>query len=202
MVSTADGRPDRRLRALGIGFAANSEGPQGEDLTEMRQRVQACPVATAPSSTETAELMFGCFKRMRRLVDAELGDCGLSLSRTKLLTELKTNGPVHQGSLATTFGLAARTVTELVDTLERDGLVERRTDPTDRRARQIHLTSAGETAEKQAVAVRQNIINRAMGSLNDQQRTDLSVALHLIDLEINKIAAESGPSGHRGTNSP
>ncbi len=80
--------------------------------------------------------MFGCFKRMRRLVDAELSECGLSLSRTKLLSELSNHGPVHQSSLATTFGLAARTVTELVDTLERDGLVERRADPNDRRARQ------------------------------------------------------------------
>jgi DNA-binding MarR family transcriptional regulator len=141
---------------------------------------------------ETAELMFACFKRMRRLVDAELSDCGLSLSRTKLLSELKDSGPVNQGALAAVFGLAPRTVTELVDTLERDGLVERRTDPSDRRARQVHLTPAGEQARERAVATRKKVIDRALGGLNEQQRAGLASALLLIGREIDSMDSDFG----------
>jgi DNA-binding MarR family transcriptional regulator len=156
-------------------------------------------VPTSPTSAETAELMFGCFKRMRRLVDAELSECGLTLSRSKLLSELGRNGAVSQSSLATTFGLAARTVTELVDTLERDGLVERRSDPGDRRVRQIHLTPAGEVARAQAVAIREQVINRALGSLSEQQHAALSGALRQIDLEIDRMVADNGTDEAAGT---
>lgn len=144
---------------------------------------------------ETVELLFGCFKRMRRLVDAELSGCGLSLSRTKLLSELHRSGPLNQGALATVFGLAPRTVTELVDLLERDGLVERRTDPSDRRARQVHLTEAGERASEQAVATRQRVVDRALGGLNDAQRTDLAAALRLIEREIDSMDRELRSDG-------
>jgi DNA-binding MarR family transcriptional regulator len=144
-------------------------------------------VADAPSSVETAELMFGCFKRMHRLVDAELSTCGLSLSRTKLLSELSRNGPQQQSALATTFGLAPRTVTELIDTLERDGLVERRTDPADRRARQVHLTPAGEQTRERAMVIKHQVMDRVLGGLSDRQLTGLAGALHLIEAEIDKI---------------
>ena len=152
-------------------------------------------MAESPSSVETAELMFGCFKRMRRLVDAELSECGLSLSRSKILSELRHNGPLNQSSLATTFDLAPRTVTELVDTLERDGLVERQPDPSDRRARHVHLTPAGEHAQKQAVAVREQLIGRVLGHLTDQQRAELAGALRVIEGELDRIDDENGAAG-------
>jgi DNA-binding MarR family transcriptional regulator len=151
-------------------------------------------VAIAPSPVETAELMFGCFKGMRRLVDAELSECGLSLSRTKLLSELSRNGPCQQSALATTFGLAPRTITELIDTLERDGLVERRTDPADRRARQVHLTAAGEQARERGAAIRERLIDRLLGTLSDRQRAGLTTAMLLIEAEIDKIDAGNGSS--------
>ena len=139
--------------------------------------------------------MFGVFKRLRRLVDAELSECGLSLSRTKILSELSRSGPLNQSSLATTFDLAPRTVTELVDTLERDGQVERRPDPSDRRARHIHLTPAGEQAQQQAAAIRERLITRVLGTLTDQQRLGLAGALQLIEVELDKIDADVGPVG-------
>ena len=131
--------------------------------------------------------MFGCFKRLGRLLDGELADCGLSLARMKLLNELCGSGPQHQSVLATRFGLAPRTVTELVDGLERDGLVQRRTDPADRRARQVHLTAAGAQANARAVAVRERVMGRVLGSLGRDNRTELTAALRLIKAELDTI---------------
>jgi DNA-binding MarR family transcriptional regulator len=144
---------------------------------------------------ETAELMFGCFKRLRRLVDLELSEQGMSLSRSKILSELSLNGPLNQRTLAATFSLAPRTVTEMVDTLERDGLVERRADPMDRRARHVHLTPAGEQARIQAVAVRERLIQQVLGPLSDQQRDALFTALQHVDSELDKIDAGNANDG-------
>jgi DNA-binding MarR family transcriptional regulator len=149
----------------------------------------------APGLLETHELMLGCFKRIRHLFDSELSRCGLSLSRFKILSQLSLSGPQHQGALAATFGLAPRTVTELIDTLERDGLVERHTDPADRRARHVHLTPAGEHARAQALAIRGQIVNRVLGRLSEPVLTGLLTALQTIERELDQIDAGDGVSG-------
>jgi DNA-binding MarR family transcriptional regulator len=152
-------------------------------------------MATAPSSLATAELMFGCFKRIRRVVDSELGAHGLSLSRAKLLSELVRGGPMQQGALAQAFGLAPRTVTELVDTLERDGLVERHTDPADRRARLVRLTPAGEEAQARGALIHQQVMDRALRGLSDEQHRQFSTVLHLIAAEVDRIDADRSSVG-------
>ena len=135
---------------------------------------------------------------MHRLVDLELGECGMSLSRSKILSELHQQGPLNQRTLATTFSLAPRTVTELIDTLERDGLVERRTDPDDRRARHISLTPAGEEARVQSVAIRGRIIERVMGPLSDEHLDAVFTALQHIAQELDRIDADNANGGGPG----
>jgi len=135
---------------------------------------------------ETAELMYMSIKRMHRLMDAELSQHGLSLSRTKILGLLAKGGPQQQSAIAHMFDLAPRTITELVDVLERDGLVERRTDPTDRRARQVHLTDAGRELHQRAVVTREQLIQRIFGVLSEGQLHDLCATLWQIDQEVAK----------------
>jgi DNA-binding MarR family transcriptional regulator len=138
--------------------------------------------------TEIAEQMVKCVKRLGRLIDGELSAHGLSLSRAKLLDALDRNGPSNQAALATTFDLAPRTVTELVDVLERDGLVERKTDPADRRARQVHLTAAGREAHRRALATRTALIERVFGPLGEDRLRELSSTLGQIDRVVGNCA--------------
>jgi DNA-binding MarR family transcriptional regulator len=133
------------------------------------------------SAFETAELLLMSVKRMCRLADTELGKHGLSLSRSKILGILAETGPQQQSTLAATFGLAPRTITELVDTLVRDGHVERHTDPADRRARQVHLTVAGRKVHDQAITTRTHLLEQVFGVLSETQLRDLAAMLHQID---------------------
>jgi DNA-binding MarR family transcriptional regulator len=162
------------------------------------EEVHRYVVATPATSAETAELLFRCFKRMHRLVDLELGEYGMSLSRSKILSELSQHGPLNQRTLATTLSLAPRTVTELIDTLERDGLVERRTDPDDRRARHISLTPAGEQARIQAVTIRGRIIERVLGPLSDEHRDAVFTAMQQVAMELDTIDADNADGGASG----
>jgi DNA-binding MarR family transcriptional regulator len=86
-------------------------------------------------------------------------------------------------------------VTELVDTLERDGLVERRTDPADRRARLVQITPAGEQARAKAVEIREQLVERVLGRLGEPERAEFATTLKLIRAEIDKIDAEGDPAG-------
>jgi MarR family transcriptional regulator, transcriptional regulator for hemolysin len=52
---------------------------------------------------------------------------------------------VRQGVLADELGIEGPSLVRLIDLLKAEGLVERREDPTDRRAKTLHLTALGET---------------------------------------------------------
>jgi DNA-binding MarR family transcriptional regulator len=69
---------------------------------------------------------------------------GVSIARLRTLGLLRTLGPKPMGVLAKESGIVARTLTALVDGLERDGLARRIPHPSDRRATLIELTEEGE----------------------------------------------------------
>ena len=81
--------------------------------------------------------------RMFRAVNGEMSGCGLSLARTKVLMRLREQGPTRQSVLAADFGLSPHSITDIVDALEGLGLVERRPDATDRRAKLVAITDVG-----------------------------------------------------------
>ncbi|MBB4618952.1 MarR family transcriptional regulator [Sphingomonas abaci] len=92
-------------------------------------------------------------------LDRELA--GLSLSHSSALAVMllgRMADGVRQGELAERLGVEGPTLVPLVDRIARAGLIERRGDPADRRAKTLHLTPAGrdlaERAEERSAAVR------------------------------------------------
>lgn len=75
----------------------------------------------------------------------------------------------NQATIATRLGIDRTVMTYLVDDLEGAGLVERRPDPADRRARQVTLTAKGRKAFA-ATSDRIAHVERAvLGSLPDEE---------------------------------
>ncbi len=68
---------------------------------------------------------------------------GVSIARLRTLGMMRNLGPQPMGHLARQMGVAARTLTALVDGLERDGLARRVPHATDRRSTMIEITEAG-----------------------------------------------------------
>ena len=80
----------------------------------------------------------------RRESDQALSDHGLSYATAIPLLVLSRQGEnVRQGVLADELGIEGPSLVRLIDLLEAEGLVERREDPSDRRAKTLHLTKAG-----------------------------------------------------------
>jgi len=84
-------------------------------------------------------------KRMHALMERWADQHGLSEGRFQILVRLHhtPSGRMTMGDLAETLDVSPRTVTGLVDNLERDGLVKRVDDPGDRRTVHAELTDQG-----------------------------------------------------------
>ncbi|HEV2815177.1 MAG TPA: MarR family transcriptional regulator [Solirubrobacteraceae bacterium] len=85
-------------------------------------------------------------KRLTRELEAELeAQHGLGISAMELLSRLARadDHMMRLSSLADASGLSLSRVSRIVDGLEKRGLVERRADATDTRAKNAWLTPAG-----------------------------------------------------------
>ena len=96
-------------------------------------------------------------------VDAVLKPFGLTFARYELLTLLSftRTGELPLGKLGSRLQVHPASVTNAVDRLEADGLVERRTHPTDKRSILAAITPAGRRlAEKATHALNTDVFEQ------------------------------------------
>lgn len=77
---------------------------------------------------------------MRRRFDERARLIGVTRAQWRTLTTLKRHEGINQGGLADLLEVEPITLCRMIDRLEEAGLVERRRDPSDRRAWLIFLT--------------------------------------------------------------
>jgi DNA-binding MarR family transcriptional regulator len=112
----------------------------------------------------------------RRLVDAErplLAEHGLTMWAYVVLSYLAWQPAGTQLALAEAIGYDKTRLIALLDGLEREGLITRRPDPADRRARIVELTPAGRarhTAAQGAVHAMEDVL---LGDLSASDRDGL-----------------------------
>ena len=73
-------------------------------------------------------------------------ECGFSTGQPPILRYLHENDGCIQSDLSRFFHLEPATITSNLTNMERDGLVERRPNPTDRRVWRVFLTEKGQQA--------------------------------------------------------
>ena len=83
-------------------------------------------------------------RRLRIQSQKALAPWDVTPGQARALGVLSRHGPVRLGTLSEHLRIAPRSATEVADAVEMRGLVERRADPTDRRATLIALTPRGE----------------------------------------------------------
>jgi MarR family transcriptional repressor of emrRAB len=108
----------------------------------------------------------------------------LSVGRFSVLMRLQ-DGPeqtLAPSQLAQALGVTRATITKLLDGLQRSGLIERRLDPTDRRACLVTLTAAARELVEEIVPFHIQQIKQTMSALTKEEQEQL-IAL-LLKLEI------------------
>jgi DNA-binding MarR family transcriptional regulator len=71
------------------------------------------------------------------------GGLGLTLPQCKALVHLAQREGISQSQLAEATDLEPMTLVRILDRMESDGWLERRSDPADRRARRLYLKAKG-----------------------------------------------------------
>lgn len=116
-----------------------------------------------------------------RFAAAGYGD--VSPSYGSVLLPLFEEDGLRLGELAGRARLSKQTMTELVRRLERDGLVERRPDPSDGRASLVFLTGRARGFEPVAAGVLAELDRLVRGRLDGERVDELKAALReLLDL--------------------
>jgi len=115
----------------------------------------------------------------------------LGFSSLSVLHTLSRRGPRRLTALTATEQLTQPAMTSLVSRLERDGLVERRSDPSDGRAVLVALTKAGAELVRARHANRVTRLGQLIAGLDDDQRDAIARSMPALRRVIELAA--SGP---------
>jgi DNA-binding MarR family transcriptional regulator len=100
-------------------------------------------------------------------------------------------GPRTPTELADAAGVTRATMTGLIDTLERDGLVRREPDPDDRRMMSVRLTTKAEEFLRQLLPEHFQIMARLMAPLSEGERKTLVRLLTKILRNAGELASSA-----------
>jgi DNA-binding MarR family transcriptional regulator len=94
-----------------------------------------------------------------------------------VLLRLADEDGLTQAQLSRRQRVEAPTMCRMVDRLARDGLVERTSDPLDRRATRVSLTAEGRAVVARSARVLEEIDERTFGGLDADERRTLAELL-------------------------
>jgi len=140
-------------------------------------------------------------ERLLGAIDQALRHHGLSRAGREALAVLDGAGqPLSPTAIAERLIVTTASVTSLLDTLERRGLVERRPDPTDRRRLLIVITRDGKAVVDQFLPEVVALQTAALATLTEAQRQQLvellaTVAATLTDLDADDVVRAAAPRG-------
>lgn len=172
--------------------------PRYECLLECAQRFPELD----PSACEVFLHLLRAGDEAFRVIDTHFQSKGLSQGRFTVLMLLLdkssgTSASLTPAQLADMSGVTRATMTGLIDTLERDGMVTRNPDPGDRRMLLVELTAKGMEFLAQMLPEHFRRIGVLMSPLNEDERATLVRILGKITTE----ASSSFPvaSSHTAT---
>ena len=91
-------------------------------------------------SRQMAFLLSDLARLLKTYVDQQARQFGMTRAQWQVLSRLERSEGLKQAELAEMLDLQPITLTRLVDRLCDNGLIERRADPNDRRAKRLFLT--------------------------------------------------------------
>lgn len=115
-----------------------------------------------------------------RALGAQVEPLGLAPGQFPVLLALWEREERTQGELSRLVQVEQPTMANTLTRMERDGLIQRKPDPLDRRRMVIRLTDKGREMEAPAVQAAQSINARAMDSLTPRERHELRRMLGIV----------------------
>jgi MarR family transcriptional regulator, 2-MHQ and catechol-resistance regulon repressor len=126
------------------------------------------------------------YRALSLLAEQSIGNTGLCLTDFAALEALLHKGPLTISEIQEKVRLASGSMTAAVDRLERLGLVLRKSSPSDRRARVVHLTAEGKRLAASCFERHAKDLETLMSALSEKEMEELYRSLKKLGL----LAAE------------
>ncbi|MBC7105119.1 MAG: MarR family transcriptional regulator, partial [Firmicutes bacterium] len=137
-------------------------------------------VAAQPTAADLRRLLDELARSMRLVEKSEVGCCGVTLSQCHVLLEVARAGTASPGEVAASLGLDLSTVSRVADGLVRRGLLERETDPRDRRRCLLSPTEAARDLVARIEGGMNAYVERILDLIPQDRRVTVLEALGLL----------------------
>lgn len=122
-------------------------------------------------------LLAKAYQRASALFKEEFDHYDITPQQFGLLAFLWQKDGLSQTELSARIQTDRTTMGGIIDRLEKEGLVERRNHPEDRRAYQVFLTGRGKSLEKELCTVAGQVIRKVTAPLSDEEHQTLIMLL-------------------------
>lgn len=139
-------------------------------------------------------------RRYTRRFEERAQALSLTLPQCKALLHLETNEGVSQKRLSELTELDPMTLVRILDRMESDGWVQRRFDPSDRRAHTLWLTPRAKPVLDHIAHVIAETRAETLQGLSNEERTSLIELLERVHANLSSLppfAAEKPPRSSR-----
>ncbi|UOZ05489.1 MarR family winged helix-turn-helix transcriptional regulator [Amycolatopsis sp. WQ 127309] len=129
------------------------------------------------------------------VTDRVKAEAGVAGGYFELLRHVRDHPDARVADLAAAFAIGVGTTSKIVDRLEKQGWLERRPNPANRRSSLLALTPAGESAVSRAEPVWRAAIQEILGgAVAADELTALSAALRVVrsNLERRQLGLPAG----------
>ena len=133
--------------------------------------------------------LLSCTMAIEKEVQRRFAERGMTLPRFDVLAALDRHGEMNMGALSQALLVSNGNVTQLVQKLVGDGLVDLRKLPSDRRSSIVRLTPEGQEVFARMARAHQDWIDQRVGGLDYTQRERLYVALGVLKMSIAKASS-------------
>ena len=149
----------------------------------MREREPVNMLLDRPALSQRFEfgfLLSDVARLLKTYSNRRAEEFGMTRAQWAALARLERNEGMIQSELATTLDIEPITVARIIDKLAEQKLVERKSDPKDRRAWRLYLTASARPVLDRLHEVGEEIMANAVAGLDDVMVADLVAKMNLV----------------------
>jgi MarR family transcriptional regulator for hemolysin len=134
---------------------------------------------------------------LRTYADHKAAQFGMTRAKWAVLARLDRSEGLKQSELADILDLQPITLTRLLDQLCDNGLIERRADPDDRRAKRLYLTPAARPLLARLSDLGEELMQTALAGLDESEVAALLAKLTILKENLRQAVQRRQPSLER-----
>ena len=147
---------------------------------------------------EFAFILNDVARLLRTYADHKAAQFGMTRAQWAVLVRLDRSEGLNQSELAETLDLQPITLTRLLDKLCDSGLIERRPDPADRRAKRLFLTPAARPLLKQLASLGEETMSGATEGLSQENIERMVTELATVKDNLRRLIQQRNANAAMG----